>query len=253
LYASAEACTAVVIKQEEDLATCTRQVNQRAREVEELERQLLEREEFDEITLQHELEALGTRESGLDRREAELDREREGLKDARVQILARELDADAREAGLRDQEARLAARERQLAVARKGLEDLQASCAGDAQRVWSFLGQADVVLASFGFSPVRTGGAAPEGGVAVPLLDSAGAKISQLEDAVGSRIEEEGHALAQAVAEHVLMCFRSRDPAISLELVVQGPAEEPAEAAAAGVEDTARAITDRFKREPEDS
>jgi hypothetical protein len=94
---------------------------------------------------------------------------------------------------------------------------------------------------------------APEGGVAVPLLDSAAAKISQLEDAVGSRIEEEGRALAQAVAEHVLMCFRSRDPAISLEPVVQGPTEEPAGAAASGVEDAARAVADRFKREPEDS
>jgi hypothetical protein len=254
LYASAEARANVVIKQEEDLAARTRQVNQRAREVEELERQLLEREELDEITLRRELEALGTRE-------AELDREREGLKDARVQILAQELDADAREAGLRDQEARLVARERQLAerqmqelaVTRKGLEDLQASRAGDAQRVWSFLGQADAVLASFGFSPVWTGDVAPEGGVVVPLLDSAGAKISQLEDAVGSCIEEEGRALAQAVVEHVLMCFRSRDPNISLEPVVQGPAEEPAQAAAAGVEDAACAVADRIKHEPEDS
>jgi hypothetical protein len=141
----------------------------------------------------------------------------------------------------------------ELAVARMGLEDLQASCAGDAQRVWSFLGQADAVLASFSFSPVRTGGAAPEGGAAVPLLDSAAVKISQLEDAVGSHNEEEGRALAQAVAEHVLMCFRSRDPAISLEPVVQGLVEEPAEAAAAGVEDAARSIADRFKCEPEDS
>jgi hypothetical protein len=141
----------------------------------------------------------------------------------------------------------------ELAVARKGLEDLQVSRAGDAQRVWSFLGQADAVLASFGFSPVRTGGAAPEGGAAVPLLDSTATKISQLEDAIGSRIEEEGRALAQAVAENVLMCFRSHDAAISLEPMVQGPAEEPAEAAAAGVEDAARSIADRFKREPEDS
>jgi hypothetical protein len=140
----------------------------------------------------------------------------------------------------------------ELAVARKGLEDLQASRAGDAQCVWSFLGQADAVLASFGFNPVRTGGAAPEGGAAVPLLDPATAKISQLEDAVGSRIEEEGHTLAQAVAEHVLMCFRSRDPAISMEPVVQGPAEEPAEAAAVGIEEATHTVADRFKREPED-
>jgi hypothetical protein len=92
-----------------------------------------------------------------------------------------------------------------------------------------------------------------EGGTVVSLLDSAAAKISQLEDAVGSRIEEEGHALAQAVAEHVLMCFHSRDPAISLEPMVQGPAEEPVGAAAAGVEDAACTVADRFKRKPEDS
>jgi hypothetical protein len=58
----------------------------------------------------------------------------------------------------------------ELAVTRKGLEDLQVARAGDAQRVWSFLGQADAVLASFGFSPVRTGGTAPKGGVVVPSL-----------------------------------------------------------------------------------
>jgi hypothetical protein len=58
LYASAEAHAVVVIKQEEDLVVRTRQVNQRAREVEELERRVLEREELDEITLRHELEAL---------------------------------------------------------------------------------------------------------------------------------------------------------------------------------------------------
>jgi hypothetical protein len=140
-----------------------------------------------------------------------------------------------------------------LSVTRKGLEDLQASRAGDAQHVWSFLGQEDAVLASFSFSPVRTGDAAPEGDVVVPLLDSTRAKISQLEDAAGSRIEEEGRTLAQAVAEHVLMCFHNRDPNISLEPVVQGPTEEPVEATTASVEDAVHAVADSFKREPEDS
>jgi hypothetical protein len=36
----------------------------------------------------------------------------------------------------------------------------------------------------------------PEVGIILPLLDSAGRKISQLEEAVGSRLEEEGCALA---------------------------------------------------------
>jgi hypothetical protein len=63
------------------------------------------------------------------------------------------------------------------------------------------------------------------------LLDLAGRKISQLEEVVGSRLEEEGHALAQAVADHMLMCFQSHDPTISLEPVVQGPVKGSAKAA----------------------
>jgi hypothetical protein len=35
--------------------------------------------------------------------------------------------------------------------------------------------------------------------------------------------------------------------------MVQGPVEEPAEAARVGVEDAARAVAERFEREPEDA
>jgi hypothetical protein len=51
----------------------------------------------------------------------------------------------------------------------------------------------------------------------------------------------------------VLMCFRSRDPSISLEPVVQGPVEGSAEAARDGVEDATRAVAERFERESEDA
>jgi hypothetical protein len=112
-----------------------RQVNQREREVEKLDMLLQEREKLDDITLRRELEALSTRETSLDRREADLEWEHKALEDTRAQILACEHDADARDTGLRDQEARLAARERQLverqmqelAIGQKGIEDLQAS------------------------------------------------------------------------------------------------------------------------------
>jgi hypothetical protein len=127
------------------------------------------------------------------------------------------------------------------------------SRAGDVHHVWSFLGQADAALASFAFSSIRGGDAAPEADIILPLLDSAGRKISQLEETVGSRLEEEGHALAPAVVDHVLMCFRSRDPSISLEPTVQGPVEGSAEAARDGIEDPARAVAKRFEREPEDT
>jgi hypothetical protein len=51
----------------------------------------------------------------------------------------------------------------------------------------------------------------------------------------------------------VLMCFRSRDPTISLEPTVQGSIEGSVEATRDGVEDAARAIAERFESEPEDA
>jgi hypothetical protein len=55
--------------------------------------------------------------------------------------------------------------------------------------------------------------------------------MSELEDVIASRLEAEGCILAEAVAEHVLLCLRSQDPQVSLELVVQGHAEQILEAA----------------------
>jgi hypothetical protein len=86
----------------------------------------------------------------------------------------------------------------------------------------------------------------------LPLLDLVKRKISQLEEAVGSHLEEEGRALAQAVADHVLMCFRSHDPSISLEPAMQGPVEGYAEATRVGVEDATCIIAEQFERESVD-
>jgi hypothetical protein len=94
---------------------------------------------------------------------------------------------------------------------------------------------------------------ARKAGVILPLLDSAERKISQLEEAIGNHLEEEGRALAEAVANHVLMCFWSHDPTISLEPAVQGPVEGSAEAARDDVADAARAVAERFECELEDA
>jgi hypothetical protein len=53
----------------------------------------------------------------------------------------------------------------------------------------------------------------------LPLLDSARAKMSPLEEVVGGRLEEEGRALAEVVAEYVLLCFHSQDPQVFSEPV----------------------------------
>jgi hypothetical protein len=76
LYAIAEALTNTLIRQEEDLITRVRPVDEQAHAVKELEEWLLERDELDDHNLSHELECLGTRESSLNHREAALETER---------------------------------------------------------------------------------------------------------------------------------------------------------------------------------
>lgn len=54
------------------------------------------------------------------------------------------------------------------------------------------------------------------------------------------------------MAEHVLLCFRSRDPQVSLEPVVQDPDTETEEATWAGVQDVVKLVTAQFERTTED-
>ena len=53
------------------------------------------------------------------------------------------------------------------------------------------------------------------------------------------------------VAEHVLACFRSRDPNFSLSPAVEGILEETEASARASVQDAVQAIIARFNREAE--
>jgi hypothetical protein len=85
------------------------------------------------------------------------------------------------------------------------------------------------------------------------LLDSAGAKLLELEDVVANRLEAEGRILAEAVAEHMLLCLRSQDPQVSLEPVVQGHAEQILEAAQVGVREAVKVVAERFECQPEDA
>jgi hypothetical protein len=158
--------------------------------------------------------------------------EQKDFEDAHDFVLARELAAEVRESALNiravevaNREKRLAEQQTQeLATAQKRLENLQVVCVGEAQKVWDFLGQAESALVPFGFSPLWSGVPVKEVNAELPLLDSAGIKMSELEDVIDSILEVEGRILAEVVAEHMLMYFHSQDPQVSLEPVVQGPA-----------------------------
>jgi hypothetical protein len=128
------------------------------------------------------------------------------------------------------------------------MEVLQAVRAGEAQKVWDFLVQAESALVPFGFSPLLSDVPVQEVNAELPLLDFVGVKMSELEDVINNRLEAEGHILVEAVVEHVLMCFHSQDPQVFLESVVQGPDKEVPEAAQIGVRETVKLIAERFER-----
>jgi hypothetical protein len=213
LYASVDAQANGTIKQVEELGV-------RVRAVDELEQKLQEREALDDLRLERELAGLSMRESSLENHEAALAAEQRDFEGTRASVLACELAADIREGALETRAAEVADRERRLAeqqmqglaTAQKWLEELQAVHVGEAQKVRDFLGQAESALVPFGFSPLWSGVPAPEVGAELPLLDSASAKMLELEDVVASQLEAEGRILAEAVAEHVLLCLYSQDP-----------------------------------------
>jgi hypothetical protein len=57
---------------------------------------------------------------------------------------------------------------------------------------------------------------------ALPMLDSAADRLWCLDQILGARLEARGGKLCRAVIEYILTCFRSHDPAISLEPVIAG-------------------------------
>jgi hypothetical protein len=53
------------------------------------------------------------------------------------------------------------------------------------------------------------------------------------------------------VVDHVLTCFRSHDPAISLTPVLEGPVPEAEAAAREGVQEAVKIMPSRFKHNVE--
>ena len=75
---------------------------------------------------------------------------------------------------------------------------------------------------------------------ALPVLNSASDRLRHLE-------------LIRMVAEHILTCLRSHDPAISLAPVVDGPVAETEATARESMRDVVDFVAAYFKREPANS
>jgi hypothetical protein len=86
----------------------------------------------------------------------------------------------------------------------------------------------------------------------LPVLDSATDRLRRLDQILGALLEAEGGRLFQAIVEYILTCFRSHDPAISLEPVIAGPVADTEDAAREGIKDAMELVAERFQRDPSD-
>ena len=69
---------------------------------------------------------------------------------------------------------------------------------------------------------------------------------------LAGHLEAEGRELCRMVAEYILTCLRSHDPAISLAPMVDGPVAEMEASARESVRDVIDFVAAYFKREPAD-
>ena len=122
-----------------------------------------------------------------------------------------------------------------------------------AQRIVDWASEASSALVPLGMSPIQVAESPSLIADALPMLNSASDRLLRLEPVLAGQLEAECRELIRMVAEHILTCLRSHDPAISLAPVVDGPVAETEASAPEGVRDVVDFIAAYFKREPTDS
>jgi hypothetical protein len=135
---------------------------------------------------------------------------------------------------------------------KKALKDLQAEHRAGVQRIAAWVGEASTALVPLGMSPISVSELPTSISDALPVLDSAADRLRRLDQILGARLEAEGGRLCRAVIEYILTCFRSHDPAISLEPVIVGPVIDTEDATREGVQGAIELVSERFQRDPAD-
>jgi hypothetical protein len=135
---------------------------------------------------------------------------------------------------------------------KKTLEDLWAKQRAGVQRIAAWAGEASTTLVPLGVSPIPVSELPTSISNALPVLDSDVDRLRRLEQILGARLEAEGGRLYRAVIEYILTCFRSHNPAISLEPMIAGPVADTEDAAWEGVQDIVDVVAERFQRDPAD-
>jgi hypothetical protein len=119
-----------------------------------------------------------------------------------------------------------------------------------AQRIADWATEASLALVPLGMSPIQVVEPPASIADALPVLNSASDRLRRLEPVLAGQLEAEGRELMRMVAEHILTCLRSHDPAISLAPVLDGPVAETEAAARDSVLEVVDFVAAFFKREP---
>jgi hypothetical protein len=135
---------------------------------------------------------------------------------------------------------------------KKTLEDLKVEQRAGVQRIAAWAGEASMALVPLGVSPIPVSELPTSIFDALLVLDFAADRLRRLDQILGARLEAEGGRLYRAVIEYILTCFRSHDPAISLEPMISGPVADTKDAAGEGIQDTVEVVAERFQRDPVD-
>jgi hypothetical protein len=105
-------------------------------------------------------------------------------------------------------------------------------------------------LDALGASPIWVAEAPSSLGAALQMLDSTAEQLRDLESSMHDLLETEGRAVARGMAEYILTCFRSHDPAFQLTPVLVGPIRATAATAQEGVQEAAYMVVSRIRRRP---
>ena len=151
------------------------------------------------------------------------------------------------------EKAKAALHTRVQEAVQEAVQKLQEDQLRGAQRIVDWASEASLALVPLGMSPIQVAELPASIADALPVLNSSSDRLWRLEPILAGQLEAEGRELIRMVAEHILTCLRSHDPAISLAPVVDGPVAETEAAARESVWDVVDFVAAYFKREPADS
>jgi hypothetical protein len=128
-------------------------------------------------------------------------------------------------------------REREAALQKREAkaEEFLAERSASIGRIARWAGEVNPSLEALGASPIWVTEAPSSLGAALQVLDSTTEQLRDLEASMHDLLETEGRAVARGMAEYILTCLRSHNPAFQLTPVLVGPIRATAAAAQEGV------------------